>query len=510
MADGTASGRGATEAVRGSLRDHFPIAIIGAGLSGIGLAIQLRAAGVEDFTILERADAVGGTWRDNTYPGCACDVASNLYSYSFAPNPEWRRVYGQQAEILDYVKGVARARGIEAFIRFGHELREARWDERRHRWTLSTSRGTFAADVLVTAVGAFGDPVIPTLPGLERFAGTSFHTARWDHRHDLEGRKVAVIGTGASAVQVVPAIVARVGKLSVFQRTPIWVLPRMDGETTPLTRALLRRVPLLQRALRAGWYCTYECLVGLPQFVDTRFLRVFETIGRLQLRRQVADPELRRRLTPHYRFGCKRPAISDDFYPALSRPNVELVTAGIREVRERGIVTEDGVEHPVDTLIFATGFQVPHQIGERIVGRQGRRLSDAFGAEPAAYLGTTVSGYPNLFMLAGPFSGPGSQSYVYMVEAQMRYVTDAVRTMRRKRLSTVEPREDVLASFRHEMERRSRHTSWVGGTCRSYYQNAAGGNAGLWPHWSFLFRWRTRRFDLGAFTTSRDTTRASA
>lgn len=501
MADGMQQSARANSKSARTHHRHLPIAIIGAGFGGIGLAIKLREAGIDDFTIFERAKGLGGTWRDNTYPGCACDVASNLYSYSFAQNPEWSRIYSPQAEILAYLKKVARDSNVERSIRYGHELLEARWDENRRHWQLKTSSGEFTADIVVTAVGALGEPFVPKLQGIERFAGKSFHTFHWDHQHDLAGKEVAVIGTGASAVQVVPAIQPLVGKLKVFQRTPIWLIPRMDGKTSKLTRTLLRRMPLLQRAIRAAWFAGVESFVGLPQFVDRRFFTVFEALGHWHLRRQVTDPVLREKLTPHYRFFCKRPALSDDFYPALTQPNVELVTSGIQEIRKYSIVTQDGVEHPVDTLIFATGFKVPHQISERIYGDNGRRMSEVFGTAPAAYLGSTVSGYPNLFMLMGPFAGPGSQSFIYMLEAQMRYVTDAVRTMRRRNLAVVDTRPDVFHAFHREMNDRSRNTTWVSGGCKSYYQNAEGGNAGLWPHWSFMFRWRTRRFDLRKFET---------
>jgi cation diffusion facilitator CzcD-associated flavoprotein CzcO len=480
---------------------HLPIVIIGSGFGGIGLAIKLREAGIDDFTILERAMGLGGTWRDNTYPGCACDVASNLYSFSFAQNPEWSRIYSPQAEILEYLRAVARDHDIERSIRYGHELLEAHWDEQHRRWQLKASAGEFSADIVVTAVGALGEPVVPKLPGIERYKGKAFHTFHWDHQHDLTGKKVAVIGTGASAVQVVPAIQPQVEKLSVFQRTPIWIIPRMDGETSKLTRTLLRRVPLLQRAIRAGWFASVESFIGLPQFVDDRFFAMLEALGRWQLRRQVKDSALREKLKPNYRFFCKRPALSDEFYPALTQPNVDVITSGIKEVTAHGIVTEDGVEHEIDTLIYATGFRVPHQISERILGRDGRTMSEKFGKAPAAYLGSTVTGYPNLFMMMGPYAGPGSQSFIYMLEAQAQYITDAVRTMRRKQLAVVDTRPEVFESFKTEMNERSRKTTWLTGGCKSYYQNAEGGNAGLWPHWSFMFRWRTRRFDLRKFET---------
>ena len=476
--------------------EHLGIAIIGAGFGGIGMAISLADAGIHDFAVLERAATLGGTWRDNTYPGCACDVASSLYSFSFAPNPDWSRVYSKQPEILDYLHKVARARDVERHIRYGHELIEARWDEHRLLWVLNTSQGSLTASILVTAVGALGSPQTPNIPGLKNFAGRVFHTAAWDHDYDLAGKKVAVIGTGASAVQVVPAIQPKVASLAIFQRTPIWVLPRMDTATSAAWRWLRRRIPLVQRTARAGWYGFYESIVGLPQFVDQRFLGAFEAVGRYQLRRQVRDAGLRAKLTPKYRFACKRPAVSDDYYPAICGANVELVTSGIARITQSAVVTDDGVHHEVDALILATGFKVPHDISARIVGEGARTLSDFYGPHPNAYLGTTVTGYPNLFTLSGPFSGPGNQSFIYMLECQFKYVTSAVVTMRQRSIAALNTRADVQGVFHREMDQRSKGTSWVSGGCTGYYQNAEGGNAGLWPHWSFLYGRRTRRFDV--------------
>ncbi|AXQ31147.1 NAD(P)/FAD-dependent oxidoreductase [Solimonas sp. K1W22B-7] len=479
---------------------HLPIAIIGAGFGGIGLAIKLREAGIGDFTILERADALGGTWYHNSYPGCACDVPSALYSYSFAQNPDWSRKYGAQPEILAYLRGVAQRYEIERHIRFGQELIEAHWDEATQRWQLATNHGALTADVLVSACGPFNDPLIPRLPGLENFKGAAFHTARWDHQHRLGGRNVAVIGTGASAIQVIPAIQPQVRKLSVFQRTPTWIVPRWDHARSTVERELTRRIPLAQKAVRTTWYLGIESL-GLSLFVDRRLVWPFEALGRYQLRRQVQDPELRSKLTPHFTLGCKRAVFSDAYYPALTQPNVELVTEGIREIREYSIVTQDGVEHRVDTLIFGTGFHVPGKVYERIRGRDGRTLAEVFGTQPRAYLGTTFSGCPNLFMLLGPFSAGGNQSAIYMLENQARYVVDAIRTMRARGLASVEPHAEVQEAFHEEMKERSRKTTWVAGGCKSYYQNSEGGNGGLWPNWSFLYRRRTQHFDLDNYMT---------
>lgn len=487
---------------RTGIAEHLPIAIIGAGIGGICLAIKLREAGIEDFTMLEAADAMGGSWYLNHYPGCACDVPSALYSYSFDQNPDWSRKYGTQPEILEYLQGVAQRHEVGAHVRYRHEVLSAHWDEAQQLWRIVTSKGNFTAGVLVSACGPFNDPQYPKIPGMERFQGPAFHTARWDHGQDLKGKRVAVIGTGASAIQVVPAIQPIVDQLLVFQRTPTWIVPRWDREKTGFERALLKRVPALREAVRSGWYLGIESL-GLSLFLDRRLVWPFEALGRWQLRRQVADPVLRARLTPDFRLGCKRAVFSDSYYPALTQPNVDLITDGIREIREQSIVTADGSEHEVDVIVYATGFHVPGKIYQRIHGRDGRSMAEVFGTAPNSYLGTTFNGCPNLFTMLGPFSAGGNQSAIFMLENQSRYIIDALLTMRDKHIATIEPREEVQTRFHEEMKRRSRETTWVTGGCRSYYQNPEGGNGGLWPNWSFTYRWRTRQFDAASYTLTR-------
>ena len=472
--------------------------IIGAGFAGVGLAIRLQQAGIDDFTILERADSIGGTWRENTYPGCACDVASHLYSFSFAPNPDWSRAYSRQPEILDYVRAVATEHGVERHVVFNTEVHEERWDDDARRWRLTTNRGEITTDVLVTATGPFGAPVLPDVPGLDRFQGPSFHSLNWDHDHDLAGERVAVIGTGASAVQFIPAIQPEVGRLLVFQRTPPWILPRFDRRTSDLERAAMRRLPLLRRALRGALYTMVEGL-GLVIFVDQRFARPIEAVGRWQLRRQVPDRALRRSLTPDYTIGCKRAILSDDYLPALTRHNVDVVTDRITEVREHSVVTADGTEHPVDTIIFGTGFDVPTRQIEHIHGRDGRTVGEVYHERPQSYLGTVMAGFPNLFFFLGPFGAAGNQSALFMLESQMAYIVDAVKTMRARGARTVEVRPEAQEAFTAAAEERSRDTVWLTGGCRSYYQTPDGRNAGLWPGWSLDFRRRTRRFDPGPY-----------
>ena len=478
--------------------EHMPIVVIGAGFAGIGLAVKLRAAGFHDFVILERGADLGGTWSANTYPGCACDVPSMLYSYSFAPNPNWSRRYGTQPEILDYLRGVAEKYGVPQHIRYNTEVLDAKWEESVGRWRIRTALGSLTADVLISAIGPFSEAQIPRLPGSANFTGTQFHSLHWDHEHDLTGERVAVIGTGASAVQFIPEIQPAVGRLTVFQRSAPWIVPRMDWATSPIERTLLRRMPLLGKMIRAAYFAGIEGF-GLVGFVDKRFRHPFEALGRWQLRRQVRDTVLRRKLTPDYVIGCKRAIFSDAYYPALSQPNVEVETSGIAEVRPRSIVTADGTEHEVDTIIWGTGFGVPPGIFEAIHDTGGRTLAQLYRERPQSYLGTTVTGFPNFFTTLGPFGAAGNQSAIFMIEAQIRYIVDAVKNMRDNNLRRIEVRPQAQQAFLDEMEQRSRDTVWVTGGCRSYYQTPDGRNAGLWPNWSFRYRRRTRRFDEEAY-----------
>ncbi|WP_054813032.1 flavin-containing monooxygenase [Nocardia arizonensis] len=477
---------------------HVPIAVVGAGIAGIGLAVKLREAGFEDFLVLERAEDLGGTWFANTYPGAACDVPSHLYSYSFAPNPNWSRTYGTQPEILAYLRDVADRYGVRPHMRFGVELERADWDEGRRLWTVHTSRGELTADILISAVGPFSEAQIPALKGRESFAGTQFHSLHWDHDHDLTGERVAVIGTGASAVQFIPEIQPKVRTLTVFQRSAPWIVSRLDRTTSGVERAMLRRVPLLGKAIRGAYFAGIETF-GLVGFVDKRFRHPYETLAKLQLLRQVRDSELRRKLTPDYVIGCKRAIFSDTYFPALTRPNVEVVTAGIEEIRPHSILTADGVEYPIDTLIWGTGFGVPPGIFERVRGADGRSIADQYHRRPSSYLGAAIAGFPNFFCTLGPFGAAGNQSAIYMIEAQLQYIVDALETMRDKGFGRVEVKAEVQSAFLDEVDERSRDTAWLTGGCRSYYQTPDGHNAGLYPNWSFEYRRRTRRFDAESY-----------
>jgi cation diffusion facilitator CzcD-associated flavoprotein CzcO len=456
------------------------VAVIGAGLSGIGAAIMLPRAGIEDLVVFERAPEAGGTWRDNTYPGCACDVPSALYSFSFAPNPDWGRLYATQPEIRAYALDVARRHGALERIVTGAEVREARWDEDARRWRIATTRGDWTAQALISATGPWSEPVLPALPGLDTFAGTVFHSSRWRHDVPLDGARVAVVGTGASAVQFVPQIQRRAERVTVFQRTAQWVLPKPDRGVTELERTLFRRVPLAQRALRAAMYYAFE-LAGYAER-NPWAMRGFQRIARRHLERSVRDPELRRALTPDHTLGCKRILFSNDWYRALTRPNVEVVPHAVAEVRPHGVVGADGVEQPADTLILGTGFAITDlPIAERLRGADGRTLADVWGGSPTGYLGTVISGFPNLFMVLGPNVGNGHTSATVLIELQLRFAIDAIRRLERDGLASADVRPEVQEAFNEEVQRRLAGTVWNAGGCTSYYLDRNGRNSTIFP-----------------------------
>jgi len=470
---------------------HVHIGIAGTGFAGLGAAILLKQAGIDDFMILERAADVGGTWRDNSYPGCACDVESHLYSFSFAPNPEWSRLFSPQPEIFAYLRKCAHDYGILPHIRFGHEIHGADWDDLDQVWRVNTSHGQYTADILISGMGALCEPSIPALKGLEKFQGRAFHSARWDHDYDFKGKRVAVIGTGASAIQFVPELQKEVGKLTLFQRTPAWVLPRMDREVTETEKELFRKYPVTQQAVRKAIYARREAFVlGLR---NPALMGVVEKLALSYLERCVPDPVLRKKLTPDFRIGCKRILISRDYLRSLTRPNVEVVTEGIREVREHSVVTADGVEHEVDAIVFGTGFKVTEMpFADTVRGRDGRTLNESWGGSPQAHLGTTVKGFPNLFTVLGPNTGLGHTSVVLMIEAQLKLVVEAIQHMRKHRLDLLEVKPEAQQKFVDEVERDMKGTVWTSGGCQSWYLDKTGRNSTLWPSFTFTFMQRAR------------------
>lgn len=481
---------------------HHRIVIIGSGFAGLGAAIRLKQEGEQDFVILERSDEVGGVWRDNTYPGCACDVQSHLYSFSFAPNPNWSRAYSPQGEILAYLRDCASRFGVLPHVRFGHAVKQATWDDDLRKWRIETSQGLFTADFLVAANGALSEPAIPKLHGLESFEGIAFHSARWRHDVDLRGKRVAVIGTGASSIQFVPAIQPGVERLHLFQRTAAWVLPRTNTEIPMVLRRLYAAVPLAQRAVRGAIYAVREgALLG---FREGPLMSVIEGLGRRYLAKTVRDPELRKKLTPDFRIGCKRILLSDEYLPALTKTNVEVVTEGIREVRAHSVVTTDGVERPVDVILFGTGFQVTDQpIAHMIRGRTGKTLSETWQGSPKAHLGTMIAGFPNFFLMQGPNTGLGHTSVVIMIEAQIDHMLLALKSGALQ----LEPRAEAQAKFVADVDRDMQGSVWTTGGCASWYLDRNGRNSTLWPGFTFTFRRLLARFDAGDYLISKVTPR---
>lgn len=473
----------------------YDVVIIGSGFAGLCMAARLKRAGMHNFVILERDSDYGGTWWANRYPGCAVDIPSHLYSFSFAQNARWTRRYARQEELLAYTRQVVRDFSLEPHIRVSTSLDGADFDEESHCWQLRTSAGPLTARCLVSGTGALNRPAIPALPGLDRFEGPMFHSARWDHGAALAGKRVAVIGTGASAIQFVPEIVGKVAKLDLYQRSAPWILPRPDRAITALEQRLLARSPLLQRLYRLLVYVHHESR-ALVYVYAPRMLRVAEVMARRHLHAQVADPALRAKLTPDYALGCKRVLLMNTYYPALTQPHVDVITDTIAEVRARSIVTSSGEERAVDAIIFGTGFDVEQAIAPAdIRGRGGRRL---FEAGKEAYKGCTVAGFPNFFLITGPNTGLGHNSMIYMIESGVNYVMDALVQMRARALVSVEVKEEAQRAYNRQLQARMAGTIWSSG-CKSWYLDKNGRNFTLWPGFTFTYRRLTRRFDSASY-----------
>jgi cation diffusion facilitator CzcD-associated flavoprotein CzcO len=474
--------------------ESFETVIVGSGFSGLAMAHRLKQAGRENFAILERARDVGGTWRDNTYPGCRCDIPSHLYSFSFAPNPDWSTTFSPQPEIQAYLKRVAADQGLIDHVRLGCELEDAAWDEDRRVWRLRTSSGPIECRYLIAGAGPLHEPSIPDLPGLQDFQGTIFHSATWDHGHDLRGRRVAVAGTGASAIQFVPQIQPRVERLHLFQRTPAWVMPRRDRRFTRLEKRLYRRFPAAQRLMRRAIFWARE-LIALPM-LHVVLSPALRRVGLRHIESQVGDPDLRAKITPSYAPGCKRILQANDYLPALTRENVEVICEGIAEVRERSVVGADGTERDVDTIILGTGFHVTDlPIAERIRDAEGLSLAERWDGSPQAHRGTTVAGYPNLFILLGPNTGLGHNSVVVMAEAQADYVMAALRGAQRAGAEAVEVTAEAQERWNAAIQGRMKGTVWTEGGCSSWYFDRQGRNTTLWPDFSYRFVRALRSFD---------------
>jgi cation diffusion facilitator CzcD-associated flavoprotein CzcO/dienelactone hydrolase len=475
------------------------VAVIGSGFAGVGMGIRLKQSGFDDFTIFEKADRVGGVWRENTYPGAACDVASHLYSFSFEPSHDWSRRFSPQPDILAYLERCVRRHGLAPHLRFGTEIASADFDEQSRRWRLRTAAGeTVEVDVLITACGQLSRPSFPSIPGIERFAGTAFHSAQWDHSYDMTGRRVAVIGTGASAIQFVPEIAWRVEQLHLFQRSAPWVVPKFDAPYRGGHRRIFRWLPLWPLVARAGWFLYMElATVGLTR--ARWIVAPLRLASRTMLRLQVRDPAVRARLTPDYEMGCKRVLISSDYYRAMARRNVEVVTEAVREVTRDGVVTADGVERPVDAIVYGTGFTANAFLAPiRIRGLGGLSLDHAWRDGAEAYLGLSVSGFPNLFIMYGPNTNLGAGSIIHMLESQMTWVLGALREMSRRPGAALDVDDSVQSAFDREVQGRLRTSVWQSG-CTSWYRTRSGRVVNNWPGLMTEYRRRTRRFETGVY-----------
>jgi cation diffusion facilitator CzcD-associated flavoprotein CzcO len=480
---------------------NHSVVIVGAGFSGIGMAIRLREMGVEDFVVLDRGNDLGGTWRDNSYPGAACDVPSNLYSFSFALNPDWSRSFPSQAEIWDYLRDCVDRFGVGEHLRFNHAVAEARWDEATAHWTVVAGGEEYRAPVLVWATGSLSEPSIPPFPGLDRFRGKVFHSARWEHGFDLTGKRVCVVGTGASAIQFVPQIQPVVEHLYLHQRTPPWIFPRKDRKVSALRQALYRRVPATQRLARLRIYLTFEFLLSVFMGKAERRQKAVTKGALDHLAAQVADETLRQKLRPHYAIGCKRLLLSDDYYPALSQPNVEVIDAPVASFTAHEVVGTDGIARPVDVVIMGTGFEAAEPpYAEHIVGRDGVRLSESWksgGVE--AYAGSTVAGFPNLFLMIGPNATLAHNSMIYMIESHINYIASALAFLGRSGVGVVEVKPAVQQRYNEKLQAKLEHSVWVEGGCGSWYLDHRGRNTTLWPDHTWKFRRLTRRFHPGEY-----------
>jgi cation diffusion facilitator CzcD-associated flavoprotein CzcO len=484
-------------------RRHVGVLVIGSGFAGLGTAIRLAQDGRTDYLVVERGSEVGGTWRDNTYPGAACDVPSHLYSYSFELNPNWSRSFSPQPEIQQYLRDTARKYGVLDKHLFDTDVTLASWDDGTQQWLVDTTNGTFSADVLVGAVGSLAEPQLPEIEGIDTFTGEVFHSSRWNHDADLTGKRVALIGTGASAIQIGPELAGTVGHLDVYQRTAPWVMPRGDRPYRKAERFAFKHVPFVQRISRESIYWAREAMV-LGFAYQPRILQLVQKMAEKNIERGISDPALRKAVTPDWQIGCKRILISNDWYPTLARDDVDLVTDGIAEIRSNAIVTKDGTVREVDAIVVATGFHVTDSpTFERIVGRDGRSLADVWRDKgQQAYKGAAVHGFPNMLFVIGPNTGLGHSSMVYMAESHINYVASALQEMDRHGLATFDVRADRQREYNEKLQDRMEHTIWTTGGCASWYLDAHGKNTTLWPNFTFLFRRMTKKFDRHAYETT--------
>ncbi|MFI9506206.1 flavin-containing monooxygenase [Nocardia sp. NPDC052566] len=481
------------------------IIIIGAGFAGLGLALELRRAGLDNFTILEKAADLGGVWRENTYPGAACDVPSPLYSWSFEPKSDWPLRFSEQGAIHAYMREVAGKYDLERFIRFGTEVTDAEFDERTGRWTITTADGgNLVADLLVPAVGQLSRPAMPNIPGIDTFTGPAFHSAEWDHDVDLTGKRIACIGTGASAIQYIPRIQPEAAHLTLFQRSAAWVLPKPDVAYSAAHHALFKYFPPSRLAERFAVWSFFEVMALALTDIPAIKTPVIALADRHRAK-QIADPELLRKLTPDYAAGCKRGLFSNDYFPALTQPNVTVETTAIEAITPTGVRTADGVEHQVDVIIYGTGFKGTEFLAPmNIYGLGGRKLADVWGDEGArAYLGLSVPNFPNLFMMYGPNTNVGSGSIIYMLESQARYIRQVVEYLTDRPGRSLAALDSAEQRWDAWLQHRLKDTPW--NFCSSWYRNAAGRITNNWPGATVLYRWKTKTFRPGDYEQAQAT-----
>jgi cation diffusion facilitator CzcD-associated flavoprotein CzcO len=491
--------------------EHVRVAVVGSGFGGLGAAVRLRREGVTDFVVLERADSVGGTWRDNSYPGCACDVPSHLYSFSFAPHPDWPRTFSGQEHIRAYLEHVTDVFRLRPHIRLNSEVKRMTWDGEKLRWDIETTSGRLSADLVISATGPLSDPKIPDIPGLDSFPGKVFHSARWDHDYDLRGKRVAMVGTGASAIQIVPAVQPLAQNVTLFQRTPPWVLPRVDRAISGAERRLHRQLPFTTQVRRGLQWGIRELQV---QAFTKRpgVLGAVEQLAKRNMAFAIKDPALRARLTPDYRIGCKRILLSSTYYPALAQPNVDVVASGLSRVEGSTLVAADGTEAQVDAIVFGTGFHVTDMpIADRVVGADGRTLAEAWKGGMEALRGASAAGFPNWMTIIGPNTGLGNSSMILMIESQLNYLADFVRQLDvlGGRVA-LDARPTAVRDWNDRVQERMKRTVWNTGGCTSWYLDANGRNTTIWPGTTTEFRRATRRVDLAEYEVLRPSEQASA
>lgn len=477
--------------------EFHKVIIIGGGFAGLGAAIKMKEQGIEDFILLEKGDELGGVWRENTYPGCACDVPSALYSYSFEPNPKWSRVFAPQAEIKTYLQDVAAKHQIMPFVRLGHEALSATWSDQDGCWIIQTNQGEFRAQFSIMACGPMHEPVLPAVSGIENFAGEIFHSSRWRHDIDLTGKRVAVIGTGASAIQFVPQIQPQVSQLTVFQRTAQWILPKSDMNLPKPVQALFKLLPLTQQLMRGGVYGIFETINGGIQ--SPTAMKQFQRLAKLHLQLTIKDPELRRKLTPDFIIGCKRILQSNNWYPALAQPNVRVIASGLAKVEGNTLIASDGSQCEADIIILGTGFEIAEPpIAKRVFNRFGQSMAEVWQGSPEGYKGTMVADCPNGFLMFGPNVAVSSSAFI-IIEAQLTHIMDALRQAIELDIQTIEPDPEKTAVYNEKIQAALQSTVWNKGGCQSYFLDRNGRNSVAWPWTTFKLREQLSAFNLAEY-----------